>query len=262
MKPFIKYAGGKAQSLQHIYPLIPQFNTYFEPFVGGGSLFFFVMPKSAVLSDTNKELIKTYQVCKDNVQGLIDLLKTYTNDKDFYLKIREKSPEILSDVECAARFIYLNKTCYNGLYRVNSKGEFNVPFGNQKNPNICDEPVLKMSSKCLQNTVLHNVDFSNILEMANSGDFVYLDPPYVPVKKDSFVNYSEDKFTMSCQERLAEGFKDLVKKGVSVLLSNSDTEWVRETYKDFKIIEISAKRYINSKGSGRGDVKELIVKGY
>jgi len=263
MKPFLKYAGGKTQSLQYIYPLIPKkFNTYYEPFLGGGSLYFFLNPEKAVISDINRDLMVTYLVCRDNLQELIDLLRAYPNDKAFYSKMREKCVNSLSCVEVAARFIYLNKTCYNGLYRVNSKGIFNVPFGNYSNPSICDEQALKQTSQCLQNAQIYFADFATILKDARCGDFVYMDPPYVPVEKNSFVQYSQDVFDMACQERLAEEFKRLVKKDVKVLLSNSDTEWVRETYKEFNLIEIKSKRSINSKGSGRGKITELLVKGY
>jgi DNA adenine methylase len=274
-KPFVKWVGGKRQLLKqfrdlNLYPpqdFNPVKNAYFEPFVGGGAVFLDLLPKRAVLSDLNFELITTYKVVKNNVNKLIKLLKTYKYNKDFFLKIRSKQTKDLSDVQIAAKFIYLNRTCFNGLYRVNSKGEFNVPFGNYKKPLICDENNLKKISKALKNVKIYNEDYKNVLKRAKKGDFIYFDPPYYPVNRTSnFTGYTVEGFFEKEQEELRDIFFDLHKRGCFVMLSNSDTPFINKLYskldKKIQINKIEANRNINSKASGRGKIKEVLIINY
>ncbi len=263
-KPFLKWVGGKAQLLDKIQPLFPKsYKKYFEPFIGGGALFFATRPAKASLSDVNSELIDCYTAIRDDVEGVIEALGKHRYDRDHFYKVREQSPAKLSVAARAARTIFLNKTGFNGLYRVNSKGQFNVPFGRFTNPNICDETNLRACHKALAKTDLAVRDFSAILRIAKPGDFVYFDPPYVPVSKTSdFTAYSRDKFGEAKQIELATVFATLAKKGVYVMLSNSDAPLVRELYRDFQIVPVDASRSINSKGEKRGPVGEVVVVGY
>lgn len=273
-KPFVKWVGGKRQLLKqfrdlNLYPphdFDPEKNTYFEPFVGGGAVFLDLLPKKAVLSDLNLELITTYKVVKNDVGKLIKLLKTYKYDKRFFMKIRSRSTINLSDVQIAAKFIYLNRTCFNGLYRVNSKGEFNVPFGNYNNPLICDEDNLRKISKALKNVKIYNEDYKNVLQKAKKGDFIYFDPPYYPISKTaSFTSYTSSSFLEKEQIELRETFLELHKRGCFVMLSNSDTPFINKIYSGFKDIKISkvvAGRAVNSKGAGRGKITEVLVTNY
>jgi len=274
-KPFVKWVGGKRQLLKqfkdlNLYPphdFNPAKNTYFEPFVGGGAVFLDLLPRKAVLSDLNFELITTYKVVKNNVDKLIKLLKSYKYDKDFFLKIRSKQTKNLSDVQIAAKFIYLNRTCFNGLYRVNSRGEFNVPFGSYKNPLICDENNLKKISKALKNVKIYNEDYKNVLKRAKRGDFIYFDPPYYPVNRTSnFTSYTVEGFFEKEQTELRDIFLDLHKRGCFVMLSNSDTPFINKLYskpdKKIKIHKIDANRNINSKASRRGKIKEVLIINY
>ena len=263
-RPFLKWAGGKSQLLKEICKHLPKkYNKYYEPFVGGGAVFFFMRPGNAILSDSNGCLIRTYSVVRDQVEDLIQILEKYPNDEDFYYDMRKLNSAELPDLQRAARFIFLNKTCFNGLYRVNSKNEFNVPFGKYKNPLILDKGNLRSCSKLLQGVTLEATYFykSSILN-ANQGDFIYMDPPYVPVSETSFVGYSKKGFNLEQHEKLAKLFEESAAKGVFVLLSNSDVPWVRERYSNFNIIEVNARRSINSKGSGRGKVGELLIRSY
>jgi len=263
-KPFVKWAGGKSRLLKELYKYVPEYKTYYEPFVGGGALFFAQAPDNAVISDTNGELINAYQVVRNDVQGLISKLSEFANCESLYLDVRTLNPLILTPIERAARFIYLNKTCYNGLYRVNSKNQFNVPFGNYKNPNFCDQSTLKACSKALAkpNVEICAVGFQSVLDKPQEADFVYLDPPYFPVDTTSFVGYSKNGFGEKDHEDLAQGFEQMSERGVKVLLSNSNTEWVQERYKNFNIIEVLGNRSIGAKGSTRGKVSELLIKNY
>ena len=264
-RPMLKWAGGKSQLLRVILKHVPpSYNSYYEPFVGGGALFYAIKPRNAVLSDSNGELINTYVQVRDNLDNLITALSKYPNEESFFYDMRALSPMDLNPLMRAARFIYLNKTCFNGLYRVNSKNEFNTPFGKYPKPTICDKGNLKLCSKALQGVALDSAYF-NKSEMTNSaddGDFVYLDPPYVPVSDTSFVGYSKKGFSMEDHETLATIFEEKAGKGVKMLLSNSDVPWVRERYKDFNIVETEARRSINSQGQGRGKVGELLIKSY
>lgn len=273
-KPFVKWVGGKRQLLKqflllNLYPpndFDPKNNTYFEPFVGGGAVFFDLLPKKAVLSDLNKELIVTYNVIKNNVEELIKNLKKYKHSKEYFLKIRKQNIEDLNDLEIASRFIYLNHTCFNGLYRVNSKGEFNVPFGKYKNPLICDEVNLRRVSKSLKNIKIKHQDFKEVLKSAEKGDFIYFDPPYYPINKtSSFTSYTKEGFLEKEQTELRDLVIKLHKRGCYIMLSNSDTPFINKIYSGIKgiyINKVKAKRSVNSKSSGRGKIYEVLITNY
>lgn len=273
-KPFIKWVGGKRQLLKQfrdlgLYPpedFNPITNTYFEPFVGGGAVFFDLLPKKAELSDLNKELVITYNVIKNNVEELIKSLRKHKHNKEYYLKIRGKKTEDLFDVEIASRFIYLNRTGFNGLYRVNKQGGFNVPFGRYNNPLICDEENLIRVSKSLQNTSVKHQDYKIVLKRAKKGDFIYFDPPYFPVSKTaSFTSYTAETFLEKEQIELRDTLVELHKRDCFVMLSNSDTPFIKKIYSRIngvKINKIVAIRAINSKASGRGKITEILITNY
>lgn len=265
-KPFIKWAGGKSQLLPKISELLPpkkQIGRYFEPFLGGGAMFFYLQHPKSFLSDTNNDLVELYEVVQNNVEELIKALKPYKNEPDYFYEVRAQNPATLSKVKRAARFVYLNKTCFNGLYRVNSKGEFNVPFGRYKNPAICDVEGLRSASLALQNVKITHGDFQSVLTKTKTTDFIYFDPPYQPLNKtSSFTSYTSIGFGEEQQIKLAKLYKELANKGCFVMLSNSDTPIIRELYKDFYIHEIQASRAINSIGSGRGKITELLIINY
>lgn len=266
----VKWAGGKKQLLEQFKSIFPKkIEKYFEPFVGGGSVAFHLLKnrpeiKNAYLSDINKELMTTYNVVKSNVEELIELLKDYKkkHNKEFYYEMRKKNTNELNPVQLAARFIYLNKTCFNGLYRVNSKGIFNVPMGSYKNPEICNEKDLREISKLLQKDDLICIPFHEAVKEAKKEDFIYFDPPYHPLKKDSFTTYTQDKFLEKEQEKLAEVFKELDKRGCNVMLSNNDTEFIKNLYKGYNIRFVKANRMINSDASKRGAINELVITNY
>lgn len=272
--PVVKWVGGKRQLLPEIKKYSPKkFNTYFEPFVGGGAVLFELQPNQAIVNDINKELINLYSVIQNNVEELIDTLsnqKIYSNTAECYYKIREldrepKKYNKLTGVDRAARILYLNKTCYNGLYRVNSMGEFNSPFGSYKNPNIVNEITLTAVSKYFNDSNIKflNEDFEKVVKTAKKGDFVYFDPPYAPISKTSnFTGYNENGFGENEQIRLKKLCDSLNKKGVKFLLSNSDCEFIRNLYKDYNIVTIKAKRAINSNGNNRGAVSEVLIRNY
>lgn len=270
---FIKWAGGKGQLLDQFKPLFPKkFNRYLEPFVGSGAVFFYIIqnfkPKEIILSDINEELINTYKIVKTDVEKLIIELKQHkeyhlAKGKPYYLTIRATDPKELPDLERAARFIYLNKTCFNGLYRVNLKGQFNVPMGAYKNPDIVQEEKLRLVSKLLKNVKLKVMSFEKVLTLAKKGDFVYFDPPYYPLKnKKSFTTYTKDSFMENEQEKLAEVFIKLNKKGCSVMLSNSDTKFIKDLYNKYNINFVQATRMINCDGKNRGKINEVVVTNY
>ena len=273
-KPFVKWVGGKRQLLiqfrdMGLYPpdaFNPLTNTYFEPFVGGGAVFFDLLPKKAELSDLNNELVTTYNVIKNDVDGLIKSLKKHKYEKEYYLEVRAKDPKMLSDLDVASRFIFLNRTCFNGMYRVNSKGGFNVPFGKYTNPMICDEENLHKVSKALQKVTIQNQDYKAVLKKAKKGDFVYFDPPYYPVSKTaSFTSYTANSFLDKEQTELRDTFVELNKRGCFVMLSNSDTPFIYKIYsgiKDVKVSKVSAGRAINSNAAKRGKVSEVLVTNY
>ncbi len=270
---FVKWAGGKGQLIEQFEPLFPQkFNNYLEPFVGSGAVFFYIMqkikPKEAVISDINEELMNTYEIIKNDVERLIVELKQHkeyhvAEGKKYYLTIRSTDSKELPKLEVAARFIYLNKTCFNGLYRVNSQGKFNVPMGSYKNPDIIQEQKLLLISKLLANVSIRTMSFEKVLDLAEKGDFVYLDPPYYPLKKGkSFTTYTKEVFLEQEQKKLADVFRKLDKKGCLLMLSNSDTDFIKELYSDFNIKIVKAKRSINCDGSKRGLINEVVVTNY
>lgn len=265
-KPFLKWVGGKRQLVEQYRPYLPSgFKRYIEPMVGGGAIYFLLKPKDAILMDSNEELINTYIMVRDNVGELIEALSYHRNENtmDYYYTIRKLDPTTLSPVERAARFIYLNRTCYNGLYRVNRKNEFNVPFGRYKNPNILNEDVLRNTSILLSGVQLYVADFGSVTEFAQIHDFIYLDPPYQPLNPTSnFTSYTSESFTLTDQKRLADTFKSLSLRGCKVLLSNSDTPKIREMYRDYRIETMYAKRAVNSKADKRGRISELIIMNY
>jgi DNA adenine methylase len=270
---FVKWAGGKGQLLDQFKPLFPKkFNRYLEPFVGSGAIFFYVVqnfkPKEIIISDTNEELINSYEIIRDDVERLIVKLKKHkenhmTEGKKYYLTIRATNPNDLPSLERAARFIYLNKTCFNGLYRVNSKGKFNVPMGSYKNPNIVQEDRLRLVSELLKNVIIKVMSFEKVLDFAKKDDFIYFDPPYYPLKnKKSFTTYTKDPFMEKEQKLLSNVFKKLDKKGCSVMLSNSNTKFIKDLYPDYNIHLVQATRMINCNGKNRGKINEVVVTNY
>jgi DNA adenine methylase len=265
-KPFIKWAGGKSRLIQQYLPYFPPretINRYFEPFLGGGAIFFHLQIFPANLSDINDELINLYLIVKNYVMDLIQELQNYHNDKDFYYEVRKKKPSELNSVERAARFIFLNKTCYNGLYRVNSKGQFNVPFGKYQNPQILDREGLLSANLALENATIMRKSFDECALMAEASDYVYFDPPYMPLNvTSSFTSYTKNGFGLEDQIRLSEIFKELSDRKCFVMLSNSDTKVIRDLYADFHIHEVQAARAINSNGNGRGKITELVITNY
>lgn len=264
IKPVVKWAGGKRQLVPILSEKIPKnYGKYIEPFFGGGALYFSEMPQNAVIADINAELINVYKVIADDVEELISSLKKYKYEKDYYYSVRAQDPTQLSSVEAAARTIYLNKTGFNGLYRVNKKGQFNVPFGRYKNPKILDEDNLRAASKLLKTATIINGNYLEVLEQyAEPGDFIYLDPPYVPVSKYSdFNRYTKEKFSLEDQKNLVNEVKVLQDRGCYVLLTNSDAPEVLDMYKDYKIEIYETKRMINSKANKRKG-KDVIVEAY
>ena len=273
-KPFVKWVGGKRQLLKQfrdlgLYPpelFDPTTNTYYEPFVGGGAVFFDLLPERAELSDLNRELVITYNVIKNNIDELIFSLKQHIYDKEYYLEVRAKNVNKLSDIEVASRFIFLNRTGFNGLYRVNKKGQFNVPFGRYSNPVICDEENLRRVSRELQNVIIKHQDYTSVLKNAQKGDFIYFDPPYYPLNRtSSFTAYTSESFLEKEQTELRDTFVELHKRGCYIMLSNSDTPFINDLYSEIDgatIHKITAGRAINSKGSGRGKITELLVTNY
>lgn len=266
--PIVKWAGGKRQLIFELLNNIPEnYNRYFEPFLGGGALFFELQPDNAYISDINEELINLYQVVRDNVDKLIVDLQKHDISKEYFMEIRniDRTQEYKSwsDIQKASRFIYLNRTCFNGLYRVNSQGQFNVPFGHYKNPRIIDENNLINCSNLLQKTEIRNADFSEILKKVKKGDFVYFDPPYVPLSETSgFTSYTKDGFDINMQFKLKDVCDELNSMGVKFLLSNSDTKLVNELYENYNIKKVFASRAINANADGRGKITEILVRNY
>ncbi|NJM98345.1 MAG: DNA adenine methylase [Phormidesmis sp. RL_2_1] len=267
-RPFIKWAGGKSRLIEQYKPFLPHtFDRYHEPFLGGGALFFYLAPQlhlqgqTAYLSDLNPELVNVYQCVRDRVETLIALLNDHQahHSKPYYYAKRATLETDL--VKRAARFIYLNKTCYNGLYRENSKGLFNVPIGRYKNPKICDPKLLRAASAALQIADISQRPFSAVLDQANNNrDFVYFDPPYHPLSDTSkFTAYSRYQFAEAEQTELKNVIARLSAKQVSVLASNSDCPFIRQLYNGFDIKTITAARSINSKASQRGKITEVLV---
>lgn len=269
LKPLLKWVGGKRQLLPAIRAVVPEFERYREPFLGGGAVLFSLAPQQAIAGDLNSELITVYTVVRDHVDELIALLKTYPNNEDFFYELRglDRSSSFaeLSRVSRAARTIYLNKTCYNGLYRVNNAGQFNAPFGRYKNPAICDEKTLRAVSRYLRGndvTLLHG-DYHAVLKGAGEGDFVYLDPPYDPVTPTSnFTGYQSGGFSHADQIALKLACDELDYNGAKFLLSNSATSFITELYADYTVETVGANRAINSVASKRGKVDEVLVRNF
>ncbi|NDJ77152.1 MAG: DNA adenine methylase [Chloroflexi bacterium] len=272
-KPFLKWVGGKSQLLAQFDTLFPTtISRYVEPFVGGGAVFFHLwntgrITDQAFLFDHNAELVNAYRVVRDQVEALMAILAEHQqqHSKEYYYRVRglDREDVTLSDVERAARTIYLNRTCYNGLYRVNSKGQFNVPMGSYKNPHVLRAGVLQAASCALQNAQVEVRDFRAVVELAQPGDFFYFDPPYVPLSKTaSFTSYTADDFSADDQHDLAGVFAQLSDLGCRCMLSNSHTPLVVELYRDFRIETVQAKRAVNSDTNGRGVVDEVVVLNY
>jgi len=281
IKPFIKWVGGKRQLIPQMEQYLPNdlLNDYYEPFSGAGALFFHMLPEKAFVNDMNTELINTYKTIRDDIDNLIKKLKEHEkkNTKDYYYSVRlwdrQKGYNNRSNTTKAARFIYMNKVGFNGLYRVNLKGQFNVPYGRYVNPTICDETLLRNISKYLNNKDISfsSVDFEQAVENVKNGDFVYFDPPYDPLSKtSSFTEYQKGGFDQEEQKRLKRVADDLVHRGAKVILSNSNTEFINDLYKNklddaksdvnYFIVElVDAKRSINSKADGRGKIKEVLI---
>ena len=269
-KPFIKWVGGKRRVIPDLEYGIPRnIEHYYEPFVGGGAMFFHLRSQQRILdhqitlSDINLRLIRTYKAIRDNVDGVIDRLEHHKSNhcKDYYYAVRDLQVDLYKeDVDVAAWFIYLNKTSFNGLYRVNKKNKFNAPIGSYKDPNICDEETLRCASSALQNVRIIHKFFDHMRHEAREGDFVYFDPPYVPVSVTSnFTSYTNQGFGALEQTILRDLASDLKVRNINVMLSNSDHPYVNELYQDFDIQNIKVGRAINSKGSKRGKVGEVVI---
>lgn len=264
-KPFVKWAGGKARLLGQLGYLFPsQYEVYHEPFLGGGAVFFHLAPASAYLSDSNEELVNAFLMVRDHCEDLIQSLAGHRNERDYYYRIRDLHPEDLQPVERASRFIYLNKTCYNGLYRVNKKGRFNVPFGRYKNPCYDDRDTLTEASRLLRRArAIEAADFACVLDRANPGDFVYFDPPYQPISHTSrFTSYTAGSFNESQQERLAQVYRKLDSRGCRVMLSNSNSDLILRLYAGYRVERVRAKRAVNCDKNKRGEITELVVLNY
>jgi DNA adenine methylase len=269
-QPFIKWVGGKRQLLPELLARVPpKFGHYFEPFIGGGALFWALSPERATLGDMNERLTRTYNIIRDDVEAVITRLKGHAaahakNGEHHFYAVRKIAIDAYPSAAVAAWFIYLNKTCFNGLYRVNASGQFNTPMGKYANPTICDEANLRACAEAMayRATVMHT-DFEKTVAGAKAGDFVYFDPPYAPVSASAdFTSYTKGGFDVADQTRLRDLALALKRRGVHVMLSNSSAPLIYELYavsRDFKIEEVAAKRAINSKGSARGAVKEVII---
>lgn len=270
VSPILKWVGGKRQLLSEIMPMInvKPGSTYVEPFLGGGAVFFELQPKKAIVNDYNDELINVYLTVRDSAEELIVELEKHNknNTEDYFYEIRalDRSEEYckMSNVEKAARIIYLNKTCYNGLYRVNLAGQFNSPYGKYKNPNIVNAAAIRAMSKYLNENKIQicNGDYREVLKKVRKGSFVYLDPPYMPISSSSsFTGYTENGFSYEQQVALKEECDKLRKKGIPFLQSNSDCPEIRELYKEYEIKTVHAKRAINSNASKRGEINEVLI---
>ena len=269
---FVKWAGGKTQLLSQFEPLIPDdFNSYVEPFIGSGAMFFFMKKNfeldNIIISDNNEELINVYKTVQNNLDELFVLLQEHkiNHSKEYYYETRSTLVEELSPLERAARFLYLNKTCFNGLYRVNSKGLFNVPIGSYKNPNIVNEKNLREANELLDGVTIKLHDFENSLEYVKSGDFVYFDPPYYPLSKTAnFTSYTKNVFLDEEQNKLADVYHEMDQLDCKLMLSNSDTPFIHNLYSGngYRVKKVQARRMINSNASKRGAIDEVLVMNY
>jgi DNA adenine methylase len=264
--PFLKWAGGKRQVVPEILKRLPaRINTYYEPFLGGGAVFFALAGEGAfrraVICDRNRDLIDAYLGLRDDVDGVIARLARMKHDSDTYYRVRAQDPAKLTLTQRSARIIYLNRTCYNGLYRVNRAGQFNVPFGRYKNPRILDRDNLRAVSRTLQLARIERGDFEGLVEKAEPGDAVYFDPPYSPVSPtSSFTSYHSLPFGNEEQARLAKVMRQLKKRGVYAVLSNSDVPLTRHLYRGFNVEKVQVHRRINSRPDRRGPISELLVR--
>lgn len=269
-RPFIKWVGGKWRLRHELMALMPpgvEHMQHVEPFVGGGALFFAKRPGRAFLCDINQDLVDAYEAVRDKPHSLIRMLQILSRNhsKDHYYAVRERynARAYFSLSEKAAMFVYLNKTCFNGLYRVNRRGEFNVPMGSYKNPRILDTEGLLAASEALRDVVLHHGSFENTLEYATSGDFVYLDPPYEPLSRtSSFTSYAQGGFGQDDQRRLRDVVRELDRRGAKVMMSNSDVPFIRELYSGMNINQVMASRSVNCVGGKRGKFAEIVVRNY
>lgn len=273
MQPFVKWAGGKRQLIPAISKRLPKsFDTYYEPFVGGGAVLFATTPKKAVIGDINTILVNTYKQIKNDVDSLTVILDRLTieheeieDKKAYYLDMRSQFNEKMINndmsISTSALFMYLNKTCFNGLYRVNSKGLFNVPFNNRKTLNVYNKENLDEISNYLKNVEILNCDFEETCRNAKKGDFVFFDSPYAPLKPESFESYTKEGFSIEEHKRLAKLFKELSDKGVYCMLTNHNTELINELYKDYNIEVVQVKRMINSDAKNRVG-EEVIITNY
>jgi DNA adenine methylase len=272
VQPFLKWAGGKRQLLSELRKYIPrEYNLYFEPFVGAGAVLFDKQPPAALINDANKELINCYRVVKSNPEKLISLCHEHRrqNSREYFYQLRELDRKAdfinLAPEERAARIIYLNKTCYNGLFRVNSQGQFNVPYGDYKDPQIVDDAIIRAVSRYLNDAQIDPTaeDFEKAVSGADADDFVYFDPPYDPLSDTaSFTGYNLTSFDRQHQQQLKRVCDELTERGCKVLVSNSATDFIRDLYKDkrrYTIVEVAAARNINSVPTGRGKISELLI---
>lgn len=275
VSPILKWVGGKRQLLDNIRPLIPKYSTYYEPFIGGGAVFFSEQPKKAIINDSNKELINVYRVIKESPEELIQSLQIHEKNnedrrEEYFYEVRaldrnKSEYNKLSNIEKAARVIYLNKTCYNGLFRVNNSGEFNAPWGNYKKPNIINMQTIRSMNLFLNkaDVKICEGDYAEALKGIRKGSFVYFDPPYMPISSSSsFTGYTAGGFGEEEQKRLKQICDMLHKKGVYFLLSNSSCEFIKELYGDYKVEVVKAKRNINSVSSKRGAIDEVLIRNY
>ena len=275
MKPFLKWVGGKARVIAQLEQLFPEsFNNYFEPFVGGGAVYFDTNAKTATINDINKSLIGSYINVRDNVDLLINKLNSlqkqyYKLDEDqqkeMFYRIRNEynNAKNYSSVKKSSLLIFLNKTCFNGMYRENKSGGFNVPFGKHRKPTICDETNLRAVSEQLKNTIILSGSYKKAVENAKAGDFIYFDPPYHPLNStSSFTSYSQDDFIEKDQVELKELIDDLTARGCKVMMSNSYSKFIINLYKDYKQYKIAVGRSINSNGAKRGKIAEIVVTNY
>lgn len=269
--PVVKWVGGKRQLLPQILPLIPKRMTaYCEPFLGGGAVLFALQPKRALVNDLNQDLITVYRVIKENADALIEHLSRHENTPEYFYRIRDLDRDkeayaALSDVEKASRLLYLNKTCYNGLFRVNASGAFNSPYGHYRRPNIVNEQTIRGVSRYFNSCdiTFFSGDFASVLEQVPKGGFVYLDPPYDPVSDTaSFTGYNRGGFGREEQVRLKECCDALTARGVKFLLSNSATPFIRELYGSYRVSIVQARRAVNSVASRRGVIEEVLVRNY
>jgi len=264
IRPPVKWVGGKSQLIEQFKPLFPnRIDSLIEPFVGGGAVFFHLQPPKAVLLDINFDLVNFYVVIKDKLESLLAKSKIHENTKEYFYNIRSFDVNSLDNIERASRFIYLNKTAYNGLWRVNSKGQHNAPFGYYKNPKIVDEYNLFKVSMLLKRAEIICGDFSLVLRIAQQDDFIYMDPPYHPLSDTAhFTSYTAKSFNVEDQKRLADVFTELDQRGCRVMLSNSDTPLILELYKNYDIKRVTARRAINCHAEGRGPISELVIRNY